>query len=282
LALIPQAAIDKYAAGPSSTKVTQVANLQTTIRSVLDYAYDSFLQGSYRNDTAIADINDVDIVARRKGVTSPLSASTWEQYFETIASALRSSPVITGTVSIGDKCVKLATSTLKADIVPAVAIGGLQSDPVSIWSRRRRSGIPNYPRTHYEEGVKKQSATDQSYKATTRLFKRWVRQYGEGTDMAPSFYIECAVHAAASDRFHSYLPRSFFRVGSTIASWTRHSVIKSVAGDKDILTSAEWRPEKFEAFKVKLIRDLSIVHGALTAKTTEDALKSWKSAFGDF
>ncbi len=33
-----------------------------------------------------------------------------------------------------------------------------------------------------------------SYKPTVRLFKRWMRQYMDQGKMAPSFYIECAVH----------------------------------------------------------------------------------------
>jgi hypothetical protein len=34
------------------------------------HARETFLQGSYRNNTAIADIDDVDIVARRRNATS--------------------------------------------------------------------------------------------------------------------------------------------------------------------------------------------------------------------
>jgi hypothetical protein len=77
---ISQSLIDRYSAGPSAWKVTQVANLQTTIRDVLgEDDYDTFLQGSYRNGTAIADINDVDIVARRKATNAPLSSAAWER-----------------------------------------------------------------------------------------------------------------------------------------------------------------------------------------------------------
>src|SRR5215218_7279602 len=105
---IPQWLIDHYSAGPLESKVTQVANLQTTIRDVLGVDdYDTFLQGSYRNGTAIADINDVDIVARRKATNAPLSPARWESLFNAIASKLRNSYRVSGTVSIGDKCVKL-------------------------------------------------------------------------------------------------------------------------------------------------------------------------------
>jgi hypothetical protein len=88
---ISQWLIDRYSAGPSESKVSQVANLQTTIRDVLGDDYDTFLQGSYRNGTAIADINDVDIVARRRMTNAPLSPAQWENLFNTIASKLGSS-----------------------------------------------------------------------------------------------------------------------------------------------------------------------------------------------
>lgn len=80
--------------------------LQNTIREVLgDDDYDTFLQGSYKNSTAIADINDVDIVARRKATRAPMTRMQWEALFDTIASRLRGSYRIGGTVTKGDKCV---------------------------------------------------------------------------------------------------------------------------------------------------------------------------------
>jgi hypothetical protein len=146
---ISQWLIDQYSAGPSESKVTQVANLQTTIRDVLGDDYDTFLQGSYRNGTAIADINDVDIVARRRRTNAPLSPAQWESLFNAIASKLRNSYRVSGTVSIGDKCVKLKGRALNADIVPAVAIGDFEKDPIAIWSRRERergaSELPSHP-----------------------------------------------------------------------------------------------------------------------------------------
>jgi hypothetical protein len=64
---ISQSLIDKYSAGPSAARISTVKRLHENIRDALDIwgeqKFDTFLQGSYRNNTAIADINDVDIVA---------------------------------------------------------------------------------------------------------------------------------------------------------------------------------------------------------------------------
>src|SRR6266511_4423248 len=207
---ISQSLIDRYSAGPSTSKTTQVANLQTTIREVLGDDYDTFLQGSYRNGTAIADINDVDIVSRRQ--------------------------------------------------------------------KRQR---PNYPRTHYDNGVKKHSATSEAFKPTVRLFKRWARQYSSLAETAPSFYIECAVHAVSNGKFSTYLPLSFAEVGREICGWSRSKVVYSVAGDKDVLVKDEWHPDKFEAFQTTLVPDLRYVVRAMNASTMEEANRLWKLAFGE-
>jgi hypothetical protein len=281
LSKISQALIDGYSAGPSESKVTQVANLQTTIRDVLGDDYDTFLQGSYRNSTAIADINDVDIVARRRMTNAPLSPAQWESLFNTIASKLRISSWVSGAVSIGDKCVKLKGTPLNADIVPAVAISDFEKDPIAIWSRRKKEERRNYPRTHYDNGVRKHRATSQAFKPTVRLFKRWTRQYSGFDKIAPSFYIECAVHAVATSKFSTYLPWSFAEVGLEICDWSRNTVIKSVAGDKDILVRDEWHPDKFVTFQTTLIPDLQRVVRAMQASTTQEANQLWKLAFGE-
>jgi hypothetical protein len=205
--------------------------------------------------------------------------------FNTIASKLRSSYRVSGTVSIGDKCVKLKGASLNADVVPAVAIGDFTNDftkdPIAIWSRRQQAQRPNYPRTHYENGVRKHKATSEAFKPTVRLFKRWTRQYRDFEKMAPSFYIECAVHAVSNSKFSTYLPLSFAQVGLEICGWSRNTVINSVAGDKDILVKGEWHPDKFEAFQAQLAPDLQYVVRAMQASTTQEANRLWKLAFGN-
>ncbi|MEO3828239.1 nucleotidyltransferase domain-containing protein [Actinomadura sp. B10D3] len=78
---ISQSLIDKYSAGPPDWKVTQAKNLHENIRKALDNSdgskFDTFLQGSYRNNTAIKEINDVDIVALYDPWSSPESDARW-------------------------------------------------------------------------------------------------------------------------------------------------------------------------------------------------------------
>jgi hypothetical protein len=278
--LISKNLIDRYAAGPSATRRSAVKSLQENVRKALEGAephrFDTFLQGSYRNGTAIADINDVALYDPWR---SPATDADWKKLFNRIAAILRNSWRVSGSVEINDKCVTLG-GTLNADIVPAISRTTYSStDPILIYSRRARQERPNYPRTHYRNGVTKQDDTNDNYKATVRLFKRWACQYPNLT--APSFYIECAVHSVAGSKFDSYLPLSFAAVALELVSYSRHKVIYSVAGDKDILVPSEWDPDDFEAFQKKLLTDAKLVLNAMQATTSTDADRLWKLAFGD-
>lgn len=280
---ISQTLIDRFSAGPSAARSREVAALHKAIRSALEIStgkkYDTFLQGSYRNDTAIADINDVDIVALYDPWTNPAIATDWEKLFDNIVAILRRSDLVTGSLAKNDKCVTLTQGSLKADIVPALSSTTYSStDPVFVFSRRERSARKNYPRTHYKNGVAKHEATKSAYKPTVRMFKRWASQY-RSLD-APSFYIECVVQSVASDKFSDYLPLSFASVGAEILNLTRNSVVMSVAGDKDILLSTEWKPSSFEAFQASLAPDVSRMLKAIGA-TSQLAADSWfKAVFG--
>jgi hypothetical protein len=281
--LISTYLIDRYAAGPSPTRTAAVKALQENVRNALEEAaqaqFDTFLQGSYRNGTAIADINDVDIVALYDPWSVPVAHAQWERLFGSVATIVDNSWRVSGVVKIDDKCVKIV-GPLKADIVPAVSRSAYSSkDPIYIYSRSRFQERPNYPRTHYDNGVLKQAATRDAYKATVRLFKRWVRQYPDLN--APSFYLECAVHSVASAWFDTYLPASFLDVGRQILTYSRYSTIMSVAGDKDILTTAEWNPDDFVAFQRRLSSDLQLVSNAMNAISSAEADRLWKLAFGD-
>src|ERR1700704_6508535 len=166
-----------YSASPSANRSAAVKSLHGNIRSALenwgDKKFDTFLQGSYRNGTAIADINDVDIIALYDPWSSPETHARWEWLFNHVAAILRKTALVSGRVKLGDKCVKLEGS-LNADIVPAISRTAYSSaDPVIVYSRSERAERPNYPRTHYDNGVAKQRATKDAYKPTVRLFKRW-------------------------------------------------------------------------------------------------------------
>ena len=285
---IPQSAIDTYSASPAATTVSSAKSLHESIRQLLGIKYETFLQGSYKNDTGVANINDVDIVALRKSTTSTyysgITASsfiTWEQIFSEIESLLGQPPYYRGKISRGDKCVQVKTN-FKADVVPAVNISIDGTDPISIYSFRQQSERQNFPRIHYENNVVKQKATTNTYKATVRLFKKWARNWFPDSNVAPSFYIECLIYNIPDEKFYTDLATSFFMVGYYVTqNINSSSYLPSVAGDKDILVPHEWDKRSFDQFLAALDTSITATANALNATSAVSALNYWRSAFNE-
>jgi hypothetical protein len=279
---ISQSLIDRYSAGPSASRTEAAKKLHTSIRKALGtIIWDTFLQGSYRNSTATSQMKDVDIVALRRLRSGYQSPSAWEEFFEEVVETLRSSPMVGGTPFLHDKCIRLIGAPLHADIVPAVPAGDSDEDPINIYSRRNEATQPNYPRDHYRNGSIKNLLTDNNYKPTVRLMKRWATQWDDCDEVSPSFYIECAVHQVPNKAFNDYLPLSFLGVGLEICEWGTDTVINSVAGDKDILVQGEWKPSEFTRFQNRLFEDMKRVLKAIEATSAFSANWWWKRAFGE-
>jgi hypothetical protein len=285
---ISQSLIDRYSAGPTQNRIDAAVSLQRDVASALGSDYDVFLQGSYRNHTGVAELNDLDIVALSKSVHSTVGQGpaqypvTWEEIFGRVERALGGHHRFRGLVKRGDKCVKVATQ-LNLDVVPAIYREDPTTDPIEVYSFREGSRRDNYPRQHWQRGADKNSGlrTDGAFKPTVRLFKYWARNFLSDPSIAPSFYIECAVHQVPDSEFRSYLPLSFVYVGLyLLQKVSRATWVWSVAGDKDILVPEEWHPDRFEQFQ-KELRDSVIDAGdAVQASTTAEADRLWRRAFG--
>jgi hypothetical protein len=287
--LIPAAAIERYSAAPSPSTVTSVKSLHENIRSILGSQYDTFLQGSYKNDTGVASINDVDIVALRAGTRSTLfnpgmiadSSITWEEIFQEVQDALEGTYAYRGKTVRGDKCITVNT-TFKADVVPAIQISADGTDPISIYSFRQGTERMNYPRVHYTNNVNKNARTGGLYKPVVRMFKQWVRNLFPGTNVAPSYYVECLVYNVPDVRFLADLAWAFYSVAHYIVNEvTTGTVVNSVAGDKDILVSTEWDAARFLKFQAKLSSVTGKVAQALGATNEADARMYWRGAFNE-
>ena len=287
--LIPATAIERYSAAPAPSTVTAVKSLHENIRSILGSEYNTFLQGSYKNDTGVADINDVDIVAVRLGTRSTHfnpgmrndSPITWTQIFQEVRNALEGTYEYRGKTIPGDKCIKVNT-TFKADVVPAVQISADGSDPISIFSFREGTERKNFPRIHYQNNVDKNARTGGLYKPTVRMFKQWVRNWFPEANVAPSFYVECLVHSVPDANFHTDLAWAFFSVAHYIEKEIKTStVVYSVAGDKDILVVDEWDVTRFLQFQTKLSSVTGKVAQALRAANEADARIYWRGAFNE-
>jgi hypothetical protein len=241
--------IEQMVKGPSATKITQVANLQTHIQDIFGSGYHSFLQGSYKNDTAILDINDVDIMVIRlktySSQHSPLarpenSVIQWNTIFSEIEEKLKSQNRYRLAIQRGNKCITVTTVDFKADIVPAAQIGNDYTvDPIAIYSFRDGLEKVNYPRTHYDNGVEKNRTTDGNYKFLVRMFKNWSKNHFDNKDILSSYKIESLVYGVDNSMFSNDYAMSFIQVATEIykklISSESSSIILSVCGYENIL-----------------------------------------------
>jgi hypothetical protein len=281
--------IAEYSAGPSDSKIEQAKSLRSYLEEALGADYHVFLQGSYRNHTGTSDLNDVDVVALAKSVhstkrdnvpaTNPVS---WDEIFARVERRLEAHWKFLALWERGDKCIHIDTD-LPLDVVPAIYHWHHDIDPIHIYSFREADSRENYPRDHWEAGVEKNNDdhTKGLFKPTVRLFKRWACNAFSDPTVAPSFYIECAVHAVEDEALNpsvGYLPLSFAAVALKLATW-ESSFIWSVAGDKNILDSTEWDPAKFAQFQAGALEAGGLVLDAIGASTEAEANRLWRQAF---
>ncbi len=288
---IPQTIIDQLSRGPAATTTARVAALQNYIQGLLGDTHHTFLQGSYRNDTAISDINDVDIVAVRlttfSGSHSPHAGGNpligWETIFSEIEQKLRNQRLYDWTIERGDKCIKIS-GAFNADVVPAVLYGrDPQEDPIVVYSFRDGFEKINRPRQHRENGVLKQRATGDHYKPTVRVFKNWIRNhFADDKDTISSFKMEALVHAGDNANFYSDYPASFILLGHEMLNkLTQRTLtptpILSVCGHEDI--TGNWNAIGRNNFTNQLRESLDYAGRAYGATSMNDSEDYWRRAF---
>lgn len=285
--LLPLDFVTRYARPPSETTVKRAISTHENVRTLLgDSDYATLLQGSYKNDTALWDMNDVDIVAVSRNLVSrafsagsPGEGVAWTEIFARIERKLQSDPRYQGRWTREDKCIRLNTE-IKVDIVPAVHVGDATADPISIYSFRAVRERMNWPRGHYEAGAQKSAQTSGAFKQTVRLFKRWARCWFGSRKVAPSYYIECLVHAQPAHLFTGDLAQDFVLQGTQMTQMQYGvSTLPRVAGDGNLLAVGEWEPAPFLEFQNTLRSSVGHARAALAASSEAQARAVWTAAF---
>lgn len=277
----------RYARGPSATTVEQAVRTHEAIRSLLgetDYA--TLLQGSYKNDTALWDMNDVDIVVAARSMFSSVhggstggASITWDEIFGRIERTLDGDARYRGRWTRQDKCIRVNTG-VKVDVVPVVRVGSVEVDPVAVYSFRSRTERLNWPRAHYVNGAAKSRQTSGAYKQAVRLFKRWARSWFGDAKTAPSYYIESLVYAQVDACFTGDLAVDFIVLATRMLQLSHGlHVLPRVAGAGNLLTPSEWDADRFGQFQATLGAALTVARASFAASTDDEARRCWTRAF---
>lgn len=268
--------ISQVSVGVPQSVVDEISAFQNNVRSLLQ-GYETFLQGSYANDTAISDINDVDIVALERPLLGFLpSISTSGNLFYDIKEKLEANPNYRGRITIGRKCLTLSLITRRADIIPAIrsAVGQTNQfgEPITIAQQ-----ILNYPKTHIHNGQVKNQSTNANYKHIVRMLKNYINNWGIKAS-APSFYVECMVHSYDNGWFGNDLPVTLNHILTHIVGNNFNANFVTVAGDKYVVSQTEWIPQSFFAFRQHVSAKLPHLNAAVMA-TDEASANSYFRTF---
>jgi len=287
-----------YAQRPSDSVLQAVIQEHEHVRRLLGTQdYETFLQGSYKNETALQDMNDVDLVAvskeHRASASSTASGreSVWSTIAQRITGKLQLEPRYLGRWTHEDKCIRLNTGVrvgtvdIRVDIVPAIAVQSPTEDPIVIYSRKARRERRNWPRGHHEGGRRKSEATNGQFKLAVRLFKCWRSSHFSSPKIAPSYYLECLLHSLPEQLFASDPASNFVAIAQEIGR--RYSVasawsavpLKRIMGEGNLLAADEWDRASFEQFRLKLATSVVHAEKALHEPDAERAQRAWRAAF---
>ena len=222
----------------------------------------TFLQGSYKQDTAIHSINDIDIVALCSGLSQPgsnsPSAKTWprDKIFCTLEDALLTDRRYAGKIRFGPKslCLKVDLG-IKVEILPAVKKSGTtdtDTEPFRMYRPEEGSWSDAYARYHQGWLTNKNSQSG-NFKPMIKVMKHLRDIYKRiiKTD-AVSFHIECLLYAVPDTAFDrapaEYIPRVLRGLSNFPPSAARSSDIRSPCRDKLLFSEDEWSDAAYTRF----------------------------------
>ncbi len=243
-----------------------------------------FLQGSYRQQTAIYTINDVDIVALCT-LWQPVSGSglSWsrDQIFATIAAPLLNDRRYRDKVRYrsDSMCIKVDLG-IKIEILPVVYKAGNHDpdvEPFRLFRPESGQWEDGYARYHqrwlsWKNGADK---TGGNFIPAVKVFKHLRSHFGKD---AVSFHLECLLFSLPDELFRGgpadYIPALLNHLAARSASEWWLQVVRTPCGDRDIFTETEWQRASWGTFH-DLLTTLAPLATAASQTTDRDQGVEW-------
>jgi hypothetical protein len=290
---IPELQLDTWSHQGS---ITQSAATYATVKKTLDdssspfflKSFESFLQGSYGNDTNVYRDSDVDVVMRLDSTwyhdaqllprdqydafqRAYPDAATYDlsAFKSDVASWLKQK---FGSVTVGPKAIFIPGSAARRDCDVLVCARFKYYYYFGSLSAERYSGgicffvsdgtrIVNFPSQHSDNCTTKHKATNQRFKPTVRIFKNMRNHLVDskmlGDDIAPSYFIEGMLWNVPDDKFETTFTGTFVETFNHLVNADLSS-FKCANGIHPLLqrnSPVSWSPENCQAY-IDALRNL--------------------------
>ena len=253
----------------------------------------TFLQGSYRQQTAIYTINDVDIVVlcnlNYPGIPGAIGGRRYgrDEIFRIIAAPLLADGRYRDKVRFGPQsmCIKVDLG-IKVEILPVVYKTGTteqDKEPFVLFRPEKGRWEDGFARYHQAWLSIKNAAdrTQGNFIPAIKVFKHIRSRFGLP---AVSFHIECLLYFLADATFlggpADYLT-SVFRVIAAYKPdvWYQTRCMTPCA-DRDIFTGTEWRAESWWKFHEMISTCSSLAEVAVATPAESRAIELWQTILG--
>ncbi len=282
-------------AGPSFERqaASEHAALRILIESPHGPAHElsprCFLQGSYKQQTAIYSINDVDLVVLCKlWHPGSGSGSGWsrDQIFDTIAAAILRDWRYRDKIRYGNTsmCIKVDLG-IKVEILPVVFKAGNYDpavEPFRLYRPENAQWEDGFARYHQRLLSQKNARCNGNFIPAIKVFKHLRSEYSTGS---VSFHIECLLYSLPDHLFKGnpaeYLVAVLGHIAITGAEQWYGKAIMTPCNDRDIFVSTEWEKSNWMQFH-KLV--LLWHRGASLANSSTEpdkAIECWQIVLGE-
>lgn len=255
--LNPSPSFVETAAHEYAAITSLIENADGNVRALSPYF---FLQGSYKQDTAIYTINDVDIVALcdlwHPGGGSGQSWSR-DDIFSAIEQPLRNSPRYSDKVDCDSSsmCIKVDLG-IKVEILPVVFRSGCSDtskEPFRLFRPETRKWEDGYARHHQALLTKKNKDTKGNFIPCIKVFKHLRSKYELD---AVSFHIECLLYSLPDEIFSSgpadYIGSALSFLSVFTPEKLFESGITTPCGERLLFSDSEWDWNRWENFHTVL------------------------------
>jgi hypothetical protein len=251
-----------------------------------------FLQGSYRQQTAIYSINDLDIVVLCNLWYPGSGGGGGKSYgrdeiFELVAAPLRADGRYRSKLRFGptSMCIKVDLG-IKVEILPVVFKSGITDpsiEPFILWRPETNNWEDGYARFHqsYLSQKNRNERTQGNFIPAVKVFKHLRSKLSPAS---VSFHIECLLHALDDSLFWGgpadYLEALFTLLSSNRAEDWYALPCMTPCGDRDVFTPSEWSLENWSQFHKVMDLGAKAASLANQQRDKSEAIKIWQILLG--